>query len=33
MEKINGHEISNAMPVGENDFIEEFLDKVVSEKQ
>ena len=32
MEKLNGNEISNAMPVGENDFIEEFLDKVVSEK-
>ena len=32
MEKLNGDELSNAMPVDENDFIEEFLDKVVSEK-
>ena len=32
MENLNGTDISNAMPVDENDFIEKFLDKVVSER-
>ena len=32
MEKLNGAELTNAMPVNENDFIEKFLDKVVSEQ-
>jgi glycine betaine/proline transport system ATP-binding protein len=31
-EKLNGADLANAMPVDENDFIEKFLDKVVSEK-
>ena len=32
MEKFNGADLSNAMSVDENDFIEKFLDKVISEK-
>tara|TARA_B100000745_G_scaffold135511_1_gene88520 strand:- start:2 stop:295 length:294 start_codon:yes stop_codon:yes gene_type:complete len=32
MEKLNGADLANAMSVDENDFIEKFLDKVVSEQ-
>ena len=31
-EKLNGSDLANAMSVDENDFIEKFLDKVVSEQ-
>ena len=32
METLNGADLANAMSVDENDVIEKFLDKVVSEK-
>ena len=32
MDKINGQELSNAMPINQDEFIDRFIDKVISEK-
>ena len=32
MDKINGQDLSNAMPVNQDEFIDRFIDKVISEK-
>ena len=32
MDKINGQDLSNAMPINQDEFIDRFIDKVISEK-
>jgi hypothetical protein len=32
MDKLNGQDISKAMPVNQDEFIDRFIDKVISEK-
>ena len=32
MDKINGQDLSNAMPINQDEFIDRFIDRVISEK-